>query len=359
MLTEIESQRCLGDRLGLIQNELNDIEAVHGAATTVHLLGSGDSLFAAQAVEPLLRRTDNTRFEVHTAYQFSRYVAPYIGPDDLVIPVSVSGNSTRTVEAAKRAEEAGAAVVGVTNNEDGILIREFPDSILMQISPESGWVPGTLTYLGLVVTLYALGIRLGAIGEDRERYLQILWRTLDDLGEVIDEAKQTASEVAKNFFYTDVSSPFYILGGGPSRATAHYSAAKFVEMGLPRTFAVGRETEEFAHAEFWTLDKTDPVFVIGPEGTGFARTLEIAECIREFGNDLVTVTDSPELADLSKYTFDVPVRNDLFSPLLYAVPMQLVVYYYIVALNLDPDDGSHVDPHRVTVGDKIHSGKHY
>jgi glucosamine--fructose-6-phosphate aminotransferase (isomerizing) len=358
MLAEIEAQRDLGDALAAVESTLDDVAGAHDNATTVHLLGSGDSLFAAEAVEPLLRTT-STRFEVHTAYHFSRYVAPHLGAGDLAVPISVSGNSTRTVEAARRADEAGAAVVPLTNNPDGILAGEFPDSVRMGVEPEPGWVPGTLTYLGLVATLYALGIRLGADGQAREAHLGTLRRTVETVGEVVDGAAATASEVAENLVHTGASAPVYVLGGGPNRATARYAAAKFIEMGLPRTLAVGRETEEFAHGELWALDKNDPVFVLGAEGPGLAPTLDVAEGVREFGNDLVTVTDAPELAALGKYGFEVDVEDDLFSPLLYAVPLQLVVYFYTAELGLDPDDGSHVDPHRIAVADGVHSGKQY
>lgn len=359
MFAEIDAQRNLGDDLAAIESEIDDVADPFKDADTVHMVGSGDSLFAARAVVPFLRTVDSPEFRAHTAFEFAQYIAPHVGDDQLVVPISVSGNSTQTVEAATHAAESGARVIGLTNADDGILTRKFPDSIRLGIDTRPGWVPGTLTYLGLVATLYYFGIRLSAGIDGNQRRVEALYHTLDAVGTVIDASKTTAREVAENLAYTEPAPPFYVLGSGPSLATAEFAAAKFHEIGLPKTLAIGRESEEFAHGEFWALDKTNPVFVIAPDGPGFSRTLEIVEGIRTFGNDLVVVTDSPALADLGKYVFKLPVEHHLFSPLLDAIPLELVAYYYTLELGLDPNNGSHVDPHRKDVADVIHSGKVY
>lgn len=361
MRAEIAAQRDLASSVAHLAS---DVEAVRSGlpddVDRVHLFGSGDSYYAAEAVAPFLETVEGPQFGVHTAYQFTRYVAPHLGSGDVAVPISVSGNSVETVEGGNRASSAGASVVGVTNAEDGRLYREASESLLMGLDTRPGWVPETLTYLGLLATLYHLGIGLGVRSEERaEACLGTLAATLDAVGSVIDAAEPTARDVAANLAYTDPSPPFYVLGGGPSLATAHYGAAKFQELGLPRTYATGEESEEFAHSKYWALAKTNPVFVLGPAGPGFERTLDVARGVREFGNDLVVVTDADELASLGKYAFEIPVEDDLFSPLLYAVPLQLVVYHYTLELGLDADDGSHVDPHRKGVADVIHSDKEY
>jgi glucosamine--fructose-6-phosphate aminotransferase (isomerizing) len=361
MLAEIAAQRDLASSVARIGSEVEAVRSrLPDDVDRVHLFGSGDSYYAAEAVGPFLETAGRTQFRVHTAYQFTRYVAPHLGHGDVAVPISVSGNSVETVEGGNRAAEAGASVVGVTNAEDGRLSHETPASLHMGLDTRPGWVPETLTYLGLLATLYHLGIRLGVRSEDRaEACVEVLEATLRSVGSVIDAAESTARDVAANLAYTEPAPPFYVLGGGPSRATAHYVAAKFQELGLPRTHATGEESEEFAHGKYWTLAKTDPVFVLAPEGPGFERTLDVARGVREYGNDLVVVTDSDELAALGKYAFEVPVEDDLFSPLLYPVPLQLVVYHYTLELGLDADDGSHVDPHRKGVADVIHSDKRY
>lgn len=359
MLAEINAQRDARDYLTAIESDLTAVAERFEEVQTVHMVGSGDSLFAGRAVEPFLRTMNGPEFRTHTAFEFAEYVASTVDSSDLVVPISESGNSTQTVKAAKQADENGAPVAGLTNAKDGILYQDFPDSILLGIDGRPGWVPGTVTYLGLVATLYHLGIRFAGDGDAERNQIETLYRSLESVGEVVDASKDLAHEVAKNLVYTDSTPPIYVLGGGPSLATAEYVSAKFVEMGLPKTLAIGQESEEFAHKEFWTLEKTNPVFVVAPQGDGFGRTREIAEGIREFGNDLVIVTDSSDLARLGKYAFEIEIENDLFSPLLTAIPLQLVVYYYTVELGLDANNGTHVDPHRIDVADTIHSGKRY
>jgi glucosamine--fructose-6-phosphate aminotransferase (isomerizing) len=359
MRAEIEAQRNLSKNLEHLGSDIDNITADRMVPEQVHLVGSGDSYFAAEAVSLFLQSATKAEHRTYTAHEFSQYVSSSIGPDDLVVPISVSGNSIRTIEAARRAAENEATVIGVTNSSDGTLYSEFPDSILMRLETEPGWVPGTLTYIGTIATLYRLGIQLMTEGSESEAHFETLTQTLGFVGEIIDATESTAQAVARNLTYTDPTPPFYFIGGGPSEATARYNSAKFLEIGLPRTLAVGQESEEFMHAEYWVLEKNNPVFVIAPTGSGFDRTLEIAAGLREFGNDLVVVTDSSEMAAIGKYSFELPSVDNLFSPLLYPIPLQLVCYHYMLELGLDPSDGDHVDPNRKNIADKIHSRKQY
>jgi glucosamine--fructose-6-phosphate aminotransferase (isomerizing) len=191
-----------------------------------------------------------------------------------------------------------------------------------------------------MLALYRLGI--GLARTDDHRYGSQLFATLDHVSDVISDTESTATDVAANLSYTDPPRPFYVLGGGPSRATAQYGTAKFLE--ICDTLAIGQESEEFAHEEFWVLEKSNPVFVVAPEGPGFSKTEEVAECIREFGNDLVVVTDSRDLVDLGKYAFELPSVEESFSPLLSAIPLQFVAYYYALEQGLDPNRRTNVDP---------------
>lgn len=357
MLVEIHEQRNLNESLTTIESAIDSLVETVPDDATVHLLGSGDSYFAAEAVLPLFQSHAETRFHSHTAHQFSQYVVPQIGSGDVVVPVSVSGNSIGTVEAAERARSAGAAVVGVTNSDSGLLYSEFDDSVLMNLDTEPGWVPGTLTYTGLVGTLYLLGVRIAERDGRRPAEVETLHRTLDAVDEVIEDCTPVAEDVAANLSYTEPPDPVYVLGSGPNRATAQYGAAKFLE--LCNTLAIGQESEEFAHQEYWNLDKSNPVFVLAPEGAGFGRTRDVAAGIRRFGNDVVVVTDSDDFAELGKYAFEVSPPDNRFSPLLYQIPLQLTTYFYALEQGLDPNNGSHVDPHRKAVADEIHSGKRY
>jgi len=359
MLTEIDAQRTLKDDLTAVEPRIDTLINSYTDAQRVHMVGSGDSLFAARAVVPFLRTTDGPQFQVHTAFEFAKYVSPHAGPEDIVVPISVSGNSTQTIEAASQAEQSGARVVGITNASDGILAREFPESLILGIDTQPGWTPGTLTYLGLISALYYFGIRLSGGTGGGQEHIDSLYRTLASIGTIIDASKETASQVAKNLVYTNPEPPFYILGEGPNLATSEFIAAKFHEIGLPETIAISRESEEFAHGEFWALAKTNPVFVVAPESPGLSRTETIIKGIRDFGNDIVVVSDSSALVDHAKYSFELQFEDELFSPLLAAIPLQLVVYYYMLELGLDPNDGTHIDPHRKDVADGIHSGKRY
>jgi glucosamine--fructose-6-phosphate aminotransferase (isomerizing) len=350
MRKEIEAQRDLDTTLEAVEDEVRAIAAAtERAGGTVHAVGCGDSGFAALAVAPFFESV-GVPFRAHTSYEFSRYVAPHLGSEDVVVPVSMSGNSARTVEGAARAADRGAHVAGISDSPDGRLAREFEGTVLLGLDTEPGWTPGTLSYLASAAVLYRLGIDLADGGPPRDRLFDVLGR----LGEAVDGTEGTARAVAANLSQTDPAPPVYVLGGGPSRATAKYGAAKLLE--VCDALAVGRESEEFAHGEFWMLDKNNPVFVVAPEGNGFSRTREVAEGVREFGNDLVVVTDVPELAALGKYSFDLEFGDDLFSPLVAPVPLQYVAYHYAMERGLDPNRRTNVDPFRKQVSRTLTRG---
>ena len=161
--------------------------------------------------------------------------------------------------------------------------------------------------------------------------------------------------MGKNLIFNRHTMPFYVIGAGPSFATAKYSAAKFLE--ICDIVAIGQESEEFAHQEFWVLDKNNPVFIVAPEDESLKRTAEIAGCLREFGCDLYVISSNKELCELGKYSFYMEDIFGEFSPLIYDIPMQLIAYYYSLAKGLDPDRRSHNDPFRKKVSRLMTRGK--
>ena len=121
--------------------------------------------------------------------------------------------------------------------------------------------------------------------------------------------------------------------------------------------AIGQESEEFAHQEFWVIDKNCPVFLVAPRGDSFQRTMEVGACLRHFGCDLFVISNSEELCDMGKYAFAMPEDvEELYAPLLYAVPIQLTAYYFSRKLGLDPDRRSHNDPFRKKVSRMLTRG---
>src|SRR5262249_57320318 len=104
--------------LGRAVEEVLDEPRIRRAGRLV-LSGSGDSLFAATAVRPALRRWAGCPVEVLTSLELARYETPLLGPTDVVVGVSNSGGSSRTRESLTLARERGALTVALVGNQTG------------------------------------------------------------------------------------------------------------------------------------------------------------------------------------------------------------------------------------------------
>lgn len=357
MMTEIERQGSLLSDLKQIEEAVDEIctaVLANGKNKKVFLLGCGDSYFAGLAVKNFFHeKTDCLCFPM-TALEFSTYGIRQTDGESTVIAVSMSGNVARTVEAVKAAQEKGAYVVGITNSLTGRLYGVCSHPVYLGLYEEPGWTPGTLTYTGTLYALFCLAAGL-CREEERESIRNGLAKVMGQIASMVEQHRETARQAGENFVYNRHSFPVYLLGAGQSFATAKYGAAKFLE--ICGVTAIGQESEEFAHQEFWVIDKNCPVFLVAPKGGSFPRTKEVGECLRRFGCDLFVVSNDPELCSMGKYAFSMPEEADeLYAPLLYAVPLQLTAYYFSKKLGLDPDRRSHNDPFRKQVSRMLTRG---
>ncbi len=347
MMREVEKQGELYQHTQKIEQAVrHNCEEIRreNKAQKLFLLGCGDSYFGGLAVKHSLDAVSDTLVLPMTALEFSQYGVHQVDAHSTVVAVSMSGNVARTIEGLTAAQSKGAYVVGITNSAAGKLYQMSKHPILLGLEEEEGWTPGTLTYCGTLYALCRLLLEFAAPPE-RGTLLEQLAQTMRLLADVIARSREMAQAVGGNLVYGKPGFPVYVLGAGPSYATAKYGAAKFLE--ICDVDAIGQESEEFAHQEFWVVRKTCPVFIVAPKGPGFARTREVAHCLRRFGCDLIVLSSDEELLELGKYSFPMPEAiPEALSPLAYAIPLQLCAYYFSQKQGLDPDRRSHNDPFR-------------
>lgn len=357
MMEEIERQGSLISGLKTVEEAVEAAcEAIikGGKNKKVFLLGCGDSYFAGLAVKNFfLEKTDCLCFPM-TALEFSTTGIRQTDDESTVIAVSMSGNVARTVEAVRAAQEKGAYVVGITNSLTGRLYGVCSHPIYLGLQEEPGWTPGTLTYTGTLYALFRLAAGLSRT-EERGECQDKLMRVMTQIASVVEACRETARQAGENLVYNRHCFPAYILGAGQSFATAKYGAAKFLE--VCDVTAIGQESEEFAHQEFWVINKNCPVFLVAPKGDSFQRTMEVGVCLRQFGCDLFVISNDTRLCEMGKYAFSMPEDVDeLYAPLVYAVPLQLTAYYFSRKQGLDPDRRSHNDPFRKRVSRMLTRG---
>ncbi len=224
--------------------------------------GCGDSAFAASAMAGWFRSC-NVPYRAATAHDLA-FHSP-VGRGDMVVLMSISGGTRRTVQAARRLKAAGASTLAITCNADSALAQACDHVLPLGFQPLSRRTPHTADYLATLLALAVLGEHLGRQPAGR----------LNGLAGAVETTIETTGETALVFGEgIRKNSMLFVLGQGSNRATADYIAAKYHESGgLP---ALAAETENFVHGMNFMVEPNDRVLILGGDGNGSFRADELA-----------------------------------------------------------------------------------
>ncbi|MEU1528521.1 SIS domain-containing protein [Streptomyces fagopyri] len=296
------------------------------AVGSVHLVGDGDSYYAAQATELAFRSLAGTSCVATAALGFLEYEAPWLrltGPGrPLVVGISSSGSTPRVVQAVTRARQHGALTLTLTGVPGSPLTRAADHTLPLELSrPERS--PGIRTYQASLLGLLLLAVRLGeARGRHSAEETRDLDRELTSLHEglaaTVDLLGDRSRDVADVAALVGDAPVVVMAGSGPGFGTASFCAAKLIEGA--GVFARGQDLEEWHHVERFATPHDMPVFVIAPPGRSHWRAVEIAAKARELGRRVIAVThrDDVEVVRHASAVLPVAARSrEEFSPLLY------------------------------------------
>lgn len=296
--------------------------------------GCGDSHHAALAAEWAFEALAGVPTEPMTALQFARYAAAYTPPASVVIGVSVSGGVSRTAEALRLANQAGAATIALTADPDGLVGRAAQQTLLVQAPPfpePPGMVtPGVRSYIANQIALFLIAAHLG---EARGRLSAgDADRTRRELLSLADAAEQTIAagdDAARSLAYEWIdANEFVFTGGGPNFAAALFSAAKVLEAsGDP---ALGQDTEEWAHLQYFAKAAATPTFIISAGERDRSRAAEVAVAARTIGRRVAAVTPSTSTRLIAAATRTLPFAGgvrEMFTPVISAIPCELFAAY--------------------------------
>jgi glucosamine--fructose-6-phosphate aminotransferase (isomerizing) len=317
----------------------NDILSVKSILIT----GCGDSYMAGAAAQMAFTSLTGLRVDAEKAMQAARYSLvdqPHDFPlNPLTIAISVSGEVSRTVEAARVAREKGALVLAVTGDPDSRL-GQTADRLIDCSLPPVPDAPGVLTYHFSLLALYLLAIRFAEVrGKISQNQGNVLRDELKNLADIIEGNIMALSEPAQALAGELQSHCNYVfVGHGPNFATALFSAAKVVEASGYQ--AVGQDTEEWAHLEYFINVNVDtPTFLISPGGRGHNRVAELMEAMNRVGRTIVAVVPKGDAAILPSAAYVLPLSGDvpeMYSPLVYALPGALFSAYLYEEIGAEP-----------------------
>jgi glucosamine--fructose-6-phosphate aminotransferase (isomerizing) len=252
--------------------------------------------------------------------------------------ISQSGETADTLATLRYAKEHGQNILSVVNVPTSTIARESDVIMPTLAGPEIG-VASTKAFTcqlsALACLAIAAGRARGELSEDDERKLV---RALIEVPRLMAEALKLEPQIEKLAQDLAKVRDVLYLGRGTSFPIAMEGALKLKEISY--IHAEGYAAGELKHGPIALIDDTIPVVVVAPHDRVFDKTVSNMQEVIARGGRIILVTDpkgAKEAAIDSMMTLSLPEMASTVTPLVYAIPVQLIAYHTAVALNTDVD----------------------
>jgi glutamine---fructose-6-phosphate transaminase (isomerizing) len=317
--------------------ELGIADSVITGAREVVLVACGSAWYAALATRYMIEHIAGVRCSVEPASEF-RYSDVLVDDQSLVIAFSQSGETADTLAAVRHARRQGATVIAVTNVVGSAMSLESDGVLYMQAGPEIS-VAATKTFInqlvcGMLLALYLGDVR-GTLDIDEHRRMVT---ELERVPTMIEQTLQLEAQLAEiGQRYSRARTALYIARG-INYAIALEGALKVKEISY--IHAEGYAAGELKHGPIALLDPEVPVVAIATRSRTLPKLVTNVE--EAHSRDapviaLITEAENPFDSDLVRDVIAVPACDELVSPMVNVVPLQLLAYHMAVQRGCDVD----------------------
>lgn len=346
MLKEIHEQpdavldslrgRVQFDPPGITLPELSFTDAEVERINRAIIIGMGTSLHAGMVGRMWMESMAGIACEVDNSSEF-RYRDAVLDENTLVISISQSGETADTLGAMDLAKRRGARQLTLCNYE-GTQSTRIADAVLPIRAGLEISVAGTKTFVCSLVTLYALaaylGFRRGTISQERlAKVVQELAHLPEMIGQLISEQSQYERLALK---YARRAN-FLFLGRGKNYPMAMEGALKLKEISY--IHAEGYPAGEMKHGPISLIDRKMPVVALVPRDNLYDKMLSnVNEVKARRGSVIAVATEGDEhIYEKADDVIWIPSASANITPILNAIPMQLLAYYIAVERGCDVD----------------------
>ena len=303
---------------------------------TVHLVGCGTAMHAGMVGKAAIEALARVPAQVEIASEF-RYRNPILRPEDLVIIISQSGETSDTLAALKLAKSRGVPVLAIVNVVGSSIARAADYVMYTYAGPEIA-VASTKAYMVQMCVLYLFALRLAyARGMQTDAEIRRLTAELLRAGEVIkprladcEQIKYLASR------FVNAQSCFFI-GRGFDYSLSLEGSLKLKEISYVHSdaYAAG----ELKHGTISLVTDGVPVIALATQKQVYEKTISNAKETKSRGAKvlLFTTRDAVVPDGVADYVVRLDDYDDLLMPLQLIVPLQLFAYYMAVLRGCDVD----------------------
>jgi glutamine---fructose-6-phosphate transaminase (isomerizing) len=324
-----------GDRV-----DLGDVGLDEESAKTLRrivIVACGTSYHAGLVGRYAIEQWARVPVEMDIASEY-RYREPVVGPDDLVIGITQSGETADTLAAMRLAREKGATVMALTNIMGSEATRHADLVLYTRAGIEIG-VAATKTFTSQVAAMYLLGIWLSQVrGTLEDDVRATLISELKHMPSRISETLESVDERVRAIARSQRDQSFFLyLGRTIGLPVCLEGALKMKEISYIPTdaYAAG----EMKHGPIALLDESTTVVGVATDSPVLDKVISNIEEVRARGAGVVAVATegSEQVAEIADQTIFVPATDWVLQPILAIVPLQLLAYYIARLRDLNVD----------------------
>ena len=321
------------DRVALPANLPFDFKDIQRISITA----CGTASYAGYIAKYWFERLSRLPVELDVASEFRYREAP-LRKGDLALFISQSGETADTLAALRYAKAQGVHTLSVVNVPSSTIARESETVMPTLAGPEIG-VASTKAFTCQLMVLAALAVAAGkARGELSETDETRLVHGLVEIPRLMAAALATEPLMEKLARDIAKSKDVLYLGRGTSYPLALEGALKLKEISY--IHAEGYAAGELKHGPIALIDENMPVVVIAPYDRVFEKTVSNMQEVAARGGNIILMTDAKGAAEASVdslLTIVLPDMAAAFTPMVYAIPVQLLAYHTAVIMGTDVD----------------------
>ena len=328
-LADCISGRITADGKRVVLSGVTENRAKFLSTNRIIIVACGTSWHAALIGKHLIEEYCRIPVVVEYASEF-RYANPVVNKGDVLLALSQSGETADTLAALELAKAQGAFIFGICNVIGSSIPRATHAGTYIHVGPEIG-VASTKAFTGQVTVLAMMALLIGQMKGTVDQ--QTLERVASDLRRVptliqdILAQSDKVEELAKIFTYAH---NFLYLGRGYNYPSALEGALKLKEISY--IHAEGYPAAEMKHGTIALIDNDMPSVVIAIKDHVYDKTVNNIQQVKARGGKVVAIVTEGDtvVKAMADYVIEVPEISECLTPLLTAIPLQLLAYYIAV-----------------------------
>ncbi len=332
------AKTCINEYVDTIKKDINiyNFPIEPKKINKIIFIGCGTAYHSCLVAKYWFEELTSIDVEIDIASEF-RYKKVRFNNNNLYVFVSQSGETADTAAALDMCKKNNAKTCSVINVVESSIARNSDWVLPIHAGPEIG-VASTKAFLGQMLVLYILCLKIAQIRKDLDEPLyQENIKNLKALPDALKECLKTENNIqvmAKEFIGAKGS---MFLGRGLSYPIALEGALKLKELSY--LHAEGYPAGEMKHGPLALIEEGLPVIVIAPKDRYFEKTLSNMQEVIARGGKILFITDNKKelINENIRFGIRVPFLDNLLSPMLMIIPLQLLAYHVALLKNCDID----------------------